>query len=73
MTYAFDHNVLKAYELLAKQEGIFAALESCHALAQVIKLAPTLPKSEIIVFNCSGRGDKDLFIVSKKFNFDIER
>jgi len=73
MRYAFDRDVLKAYELLAHTEGILAALESCHALAQVIKLAPTLSKKKIIVFNCSGRGDKDLFIVSKKFNFDIGR
>lgn len=71
MNYSLDQNVLKAYELLAQQEGIFAALESCHALAEVIKLAPKLNQNKIIVFNCSGRGDKDLFIVSKKFNFDI--
>lgn len=71
MTYALDKDVLKAYELLAKQEGIFAALESCHALVEAIKLAPKLPKNKIIIFNCSGRGDKDLFIVSEKFNFDI--
>ncbi len=71
MSYALDKDVLKAYELLAKNEGIFAALESCHALAEVIKLAPKLSKDKIIVFNCSGRGDKDLFIVSKQFNFNI--
>lgn len=72
MTYSLDKDVLKAYELLAKQEGIFAALESCHALAEVIKLAPKLAKDKIIVFNCSGRGDKDLFIVSKIFNFQLQ-
>ena len=71
MSYAFDRDVLGAYELLAKQEGIFAALESCHALVEVIKLAPQLSKDKIIVFNCSGRGDKDIFIVSEKFNFNI--
>lgn len=71
MRYSLDKEVLKAYELLAKQEGIFAALESCHALAEVIKIAPKMGKEKIIVFNCSGRGDKDLFIVSKKFNFNI--
>ena len=70
-TYALDKEVLKAYSLLACEEGIFAALESCHALAHVIKLAPTLSKDKVIVFNCSGRGDKDLFIVSKKFNFKL--
>lgn len=70
-SYSLDVDVLKAYELLASQEGILAALESCHAVAEVIKLAPKLDKNKIIVFNCSGRGDKDLFIVSKKFNFNL--
>ncbi len=71
MSYSLDKDVLYAYQLLAQQEGIFAALESCHALAEVIKLAPKLSKEKVIVFNCSGRGDKDIFIVSKKFNFNI--
>lgn len=71
MTYSLDEDVLEAYDMLAKQEGIFAALESCHAVAEVIKLAPKLKRDKTIVFNCSGRGDKDLFIVSKKFNFNI--
>jgi tryptophan synthase beta chain len=69
--YATDTEVLKAYETLAKTEGIFAALESCHAVVEVLKLAKKLPKTKKIVFNCSGRGDKDLFIVTKKFNYDI--
>lgn len=67
-SYATDKEVLKAYQLLAEQEGILAALESCHALVEVIKLAPKLSKNKIIVFNCSGRGDKDLFIVSQYFD-----
>ena len=65
-TYALDDEVIKAYKLLAQKEGIFAALESAHAVAEVIKLAPKLSKNKTIVFNCSGRGDKDLFIVTKK-------
>jgi len=65
-TYATDNEVLSAYQLLAQTEGVFAALESSHAVAEVIKLAPTLTKEQIIVFNCSGRGDKDLFIVTKE-------
>lgn len=72
-SYALDREVLKAYDLLAKEEGIFAALESAHAVVEVIKLARKLSKEKIIVFNCSGRGDKDLFIVTKAFdkeNFD---
>lgn len=65
-TYALDDEVLKAYQLLARSEGVFAALESSHAVAEVIKLAPKLSKNKTIVFNCSGRGDKDLFIVTEK-------
>lgn len=63
--YATDDEVLKAYKLLARSEGIFAAMESSHAIAGVIKLAPKLNRSKKIVVNCSGRGDKDLFIVTK--------
>ena len=69
-SYALDVNVLSAYQILAKEEGIFAALESSHALAEAISLAPTLSKEKIIVFNCSGRGDKDLFIVAKELDAD---
>lgn len=65
-SYAVDDEVIAAYKLLAKSEGIFAALESAHAVAGAIKLAKTLPKNKTIVMNCSGRGDKDLFIVTKK-------
>jgi tryptophan synthase beta chain len=65
-TYALDNEVLAAYQLLARTEGIFAALESAHAVAHTIKLAPKLSKNKVIVLNCSGRGDKDLFIVTEK-------
>ncbi len=66
--YALDNGALEAYDLLAREEGILAALESAHALADVIKLAPKLSKNKIVVFNCSGRGDKDLFITAKHFD-----
>ncbi|MBU0999793.1 tryptophan synthase subunit beta [Patescibacteria group bacterium] len=62
-----DKETLKAFRLLAKLEGIIPALESAHAAAQAIKLAPKLRKDQIIVVNLSGRGDKDLFIVAKEF------
>lgn len=62
-----DEEVLDAFKLLAKTEGILAALESSHAVAQCIKLAPKLDKDKIIVVNISGRGDKDIFIVAKEF------
>jgi tryptophan synthase beta chain len=66
VTYATDEEVLKAYQLLAATEGIFAALESSHALVEVLKRAPALGPEKSIVFNCSGRGDKDLFIVTQE-------
>jgi len=68
MTYALDDEVFHAYQLFAKQEGVFPALESAHAIAEVIKIAPKLSKDKIIIFNCSGRGDKDLFITANKFD-----
>lgn len=66
-TYATDKEVLQAFRELAKTEGIFPALESAHAVAHAIKLAPTLPKDKIIVVNLSGRGDKDIFIIAEAF------
>lgn len=59
-TYATDDEVLVAFETLSKLEGIIPALESAHAIAEAIKIAPTLPKDKIIVINLSGRGDKDV-------------
>ena len=64
-TSAEDSAVLKAFELLAKNEGILSSLESAHALAEAIRLAPTLDSSKRIVVNLSGRGDKDIFIFAR--------
>ncbi|MBI3379918.1 tryptophan synthase subunit beta [Candidatus Gottesmanbacteria bacterium] len=64
-TYATDKEVLDAFKLLAKTEGIICALESAHAVAGAIKLVPTLSKDKIVVVNLSGRGDKDIFIVAE--------
>jgi len=64
---ATDQEVLDAFKLLAKTEGIIPALESAHAAAYAVKLAPTLAKDKVIVVNLSGRGDKDLFILTKAF------
>ncbi len=66
-TSATDFDALEAFKLLAKLEGLIPALESAHAVAYVVKLAPKLRKDQIIVVNLSGRGDKDLFIVAKAF------
>jgi tryptophan synthase beta chain len=65
-TSATDQEVLDAFQLLAKKEGLFAALESAHAVAHAIILAPDLSKDKNIVINLSGRGDKDIFIIGDK-------
>jgi len=64
-TYATDDEALSAFELLSNTEGIIPALESAHALAEVVKLAPKLPQEKIIIVNLSGRGDKDVQHVAK--------
>ncbi len=64
-TYATDEEALSAFELLSRTEGIIPALESAHALAEVVKIAPTHPKDMIIIVNLSGRGDKDVQHVAR--------
>lgn len=64
---ASDKEAIAAVELLATHEGIIPALESAHAVAEVVKRAPKLKKDAVIVVNLSGRGDKDLFILAKAF------
>lgn len=59
-----DAEALAAFDLLCKQEGIIPALESSHALAHAIKLAPTLSAEKVILINLSGRGDKDINTVA---------
>jgi tryptophan synthase beta chain len=66
-TYARDAEVITALDLVAKTEGILPALESSHALAYAIKLAPMLSNDQIVVVNLSGRGDKDHFILAEAF------
>lgn len=55
-----DQEALDAFKEMSKVEGIIPALESAHAVAQAIKIAPTLTKEQIIIVNVSGRGDKDV-------------
>jgi tryptophan synthase beta chain len=62
---ATDEEALAAFQFLSRTEGIIPALESSHAIAYAVKLAPTLPREMKIVVNLSGRGDKDLGIVSE--------
>ena len=60
-----DDEALEAFQLLCHSEGIIPALESSHAVAYALKLAPQLRKDEIVLVNLSGRGDKDLETVAK--------
>jgi tryptophan synthase beta chain len=65
--YCTDEQALRGFKLLCELEGIIPALESSHAIAHVMALAPQMKKDEIILVNLSGRGDKDLGTVMKVF------
>ena len=67
-----DAEALEAFQELCKYEGIIPALESSHALAHAIKIAPGLPKDHLIVVNLSGRGDKDIFTVARALGVDVQ-
>lgn len=57
---ATDQDAVDAVALLARTEGVIPALETAHAVAFLRELAPQLNRSDVIVLNCSGRGDKDM-------------
>ena len=67
-----DKEALEAFQLCCELEGIIPALEPSHALAHVMKIAPTLPKDHLICMNMCGRGDKDIFTVAKHLGFDMK-
>jgi tryptophan synthase beta chain len=67
---ASDKEALEACTVLARTEGIIPALESAHAVAEVIKRAPTMKKSEVVIVNVSGRGDKDIGILRENLKLD---
>jgi len=67
---ASDAEALEATTTLARTEGIIPALESAHAVAEVIKRAPRMKKSDIVVVNVSGRGDKDIGIMRENLRLD---
>jgi len=67
---ASDIDTLAACTLLARTEGIIPALESAHAVAEVIKRAPRMKKSDIVIVNVSGRGDKDIGILRENLKLD---
>ncbi|MEN3367978.1 MAG: tryptophan synthase beta chain [Verrucomicrobiota bacterium] len=58
--YATDDEALGAFRELAETEGIIPALETAHAIAHIMKIAPKMAPNELIIVNCSGRGDKDV-------------
>ena len=65
---ATDQHALEATVTLARTEGILPALESAHAVAECIRIAPAMPRHEILVVNLSGRGDKDMGILSRELS-----
>ncbi|MBK5243641.1 MAG: tryptophan synthase subunit beta [Eubacteriaceae bacterium] len=66
-----DDEAVDAFEYLSKTEGIIPAIESAHAVAYVMVLAPTMKKDEIIIINLSGRGDKDVAAIARYKGEDI--
>jgi tryptophan synthase beta chain len=68
---ATDREALDAFQLCSRMEGIIPALEPSHALAQVAKIAPDLPRDHLLVMNLCGRGDKDVFTVADALGIQI--
>ncbi|RAN81190.1 tryptophan synthase subunit beta [Bacillus sp. SRB_336] len=66
-----DDEAMQAFHLLARTEGILAALESSHAVAQAIKLARDMPTDGIVLCNLSGRGDKDVHTIAAREGVDV--
>jgi tryptophan synthase beta chain len=67
-TSATDDEALEGVRVLSRTEGIIPALESAHAVAEAIKRAPTMGKDKILMVNVSGRGDKDIGIMTREMN-----
>src|SRR5437762_5132233 len=72
-TYATDDKALEGFMKLARLEGIIPALESAHAIAEVIQCAPKLTKDKLIIVNLSGRGDKDVAEVAEKVRLQMAK
>lgn len=68
---ATDQEAVEAFQYLSRIEGIIPAIESAHAVAYAIKLAPTMKKDQIIVINISGRGDKDVAAIARYLGRDL--
>ena len=68
---ATDQEAVEAFQYLSRMEGIIPAVESAHAVAYAMKLAPTMKKEQIIVINVSGRGDKDVAAIARYLGRDL--
>ncbi len=68
---ATDAEALAALKLLSETEGIIPALESAHAVAHAARIAPTLPKEQVMIVNLSGRGDKDMQTVARALGVSL--
>ncbi len=66
-----DEEAVQAFEYLSKTEGIIPAIESSHAVAAALKIAPTMGKDQIMVITISGRGDKDVYSIAKYRGADV--
>lgn len=66
-----DEQALEGFQLLSKLEGIIPALESAHAIADTVRIAPTMTPDQVILVNLSGRGDKDIFSVAGVLGVDL--
>lgn len=64
-TSVTDDEALAAFDLLAREEGIVPALESAHAIAHAVQIAPKMQRNRILLINLSGRGDKDVQQVAR--------
>src|SRR5213083_1430550 len=68
-TYATDDEALNAFRILSETEGIIPALETAHAIAYLVKNAPKMKREQIVMVNCSGRGDKDVDAAARALGF----
>jgi tryptophan synthase beta chain len=66
-----DEEALDGFQMLSKLEGIIPALETAHAIADALRVAPTMRPDQIILVNLSGRGDKDIFSVADVLGVDL--
>jgi len=71
-TSVTDDEALAGFQLLCRTEGIIPALEPSHAIAAVMKVAPTMPKDSVILVNLCGRGDKDIFSVAEHLGVKLQ-